>query len=370
MTLWGTRRALTGRPRRAAVSYRLREDFPADASAPLTSPRPCEPGPGTLTITDTGGKLSISGGSLTASGSAVGANDPRVISDSQPRARGRALMATLTSDGGFSAFAWDTNTDLAAGFDHGFYVPTSGQKLERAGVVLMDTFTNGMRLAVVLQDPGAYYFAGNKLVHVDAGSSSSPLYGGLAARVALAFPTTASLYIRDLGGAFATADGIALLTVSAPASGAAQTAAADAIHHFSFTLPGAPSAGDKIELRYRVADASNTWTAYLERNAGNTAWDFKLDSVSAGIATNRISVAGVGTPNALAVTVEGTLHDVYTVSNYGSASEAWTKRGSQINVSHQNSQTAVNATYAAGTTASALKSFARTSSHYSVLDVM
>src|SRR5690348_15144558 len=41
------------------IIYLLRDDLITPASAPLTSPRTCEPGPGTLTILDTGNAWSI-----------------------------------------------------------------------------------------------------------------------------------------------------------------------------------------------------------------------------------------------------------------------------------------------------------------------
>jgi hypothetical protein len=75
-----------------------------------------------------------------------------------------------------------------------------------------------------------------------------------------------------------------------------------------------------------------------------------------------------GTSNWTACVInEGSLHDCYTATGYGTNAEAWTKRGSQVSVSHQNSQTAVNVTYAAGTTSTVLKSFPRTSPNYDLL---
>jgi hypothetical protein len=46
------------------ILWLLRDDFRNAASAPLTTPRPAEPGPGTLTIYDTGNKASIAGGKI------------------------------------------------------------------------------------------------------------------------------------------------------------------------------------------------------------------------------------------------------------------------------------------------------------------
>src|SRR3989338_7421083 len=43
----------------STANFLLQDEFTTTASAPLTSPRTAEPGPGTLTITDTTNKLSI-----------------------------------------------------------------------------------------------------------------------------------------------------------------------------------------------------------------------------------------------------------------------------------------------------------------------
>lgn len=48
----------------SSAVYLLRDDFVTTESAPLASPRTCEPGPGALTATQNDGQLSISGGKL------------------------------------------------------------------------------------------------------------------------------------------------------------------------------------------------------------------------------------------------------------------------------------------------------------------
>ncbi|MFN8530185.1 MAG: hypothetical protein U0670_16420 [Anaerolineae bacterium] len=115
---------------------------------------------------------------------------------------------------------------------------------------------------------------------------------------------------------------------------------ADGVHTFSFTLPGSPVAGQRIELRYRQQDDQNYWAAALVRNNANTAWDFRLDSVSAGVVTNRISVTGVGTPDSLRVITAGSTHTAYTGS-----SGAFTQRGSPVTVAHLSTATGITVVY-------------------------
>lgn len=115
---------------------------------------------------------------------------------------------------------------------------------------------------------------------------------------------------------------------------------ADGLHTFSFALPGSPVAGQRIEMRYRQQDDQNYWAAVLVRNAGNTAWDFRLDSVSASVVTNRISVIGVGMPDSLRVITSGSTHTAYTGSG-----GAFTQRGSPVTVAHLSTATGITAVY-------------------------
>jgi len=132
---------------------------------------------------------------------------------------------------------------------------------------------------------------------------------------------------------------------------AQQTMPADAIIDFTYALPVSPVAGDTINVFYRISGASleaayTCWRAYIRRNDANTNWDFRLDSVSAGTATNRIAVTGVGNAVGIRVQCAGTLHDCWTTAN----GVDWTKRGAQINVSHNDTQTGVNTVYSSQAT--------------------
>ena len=75
----------------APIVYLFRDDFVTDEAAPLDSPRTCEPGPGTWTITDTQNYMSISGGALTISG-AVAVGDPQALSNEIQRVAGRTFF--------------------------------------------------------------------------------------------------------------------------------------------------------------------------------------------------------------------------------------------------------------------------------------
>lgn len=124
-----------------------------------------------------------------------------------------------------------------------------------------------------------------------------------------------------------------------------QTMPADAMIDYTFVLPGSPTAGQQISLNYRISATGehlyNCWDAYLQRNAGNTAWDFRVDSIATGTRTNRVNVTGVGNVTVIRVVCSGNSHDFYTY-----VAGAWTKRGSTIS----------NATYATATLANTIAS--------------
>ena len=125
---------------------------------------------------------------------------------------------------------------------------------------------------------------------------------------------------------------------------------ADAIIDFTYALPVSPAAGDTISVFYRISDASleagyNCWRAYLQRNATNTAWDFRLDSVNANTETNRINVTGVGDTVGIRVICNGTKHNCYTFDGL-----VWTQRGAAVDVSHNNTATGVNTIYTSAAT--------------------
>lgn len=134
---------------------------------------------------------------------------------------------------------------------------------------------------------------------------------------------------------------------------------ADSIIDYEFALPGSPSGGETVDLYYRKSAADTYWHAYLSFDGAQ--WDFDLDSVSGGTPTNRIHVDGVGTPDTIRVIADGTYHNCYTA-----ASGVWTKRGGEINVSHQDTATGLN--IGGDATPSRLASWPRTSSEYDVLE--
>jgi hypothetical protein len=124
--------------------------------------------------------------------------------------------------------------------------------------------------------------------------------------------------------------GGALLDV-APESGTLYDAAADGTYTLTLTQPASPAPLTRIELRYRVTDADNYWTLYIERNAANDAWDLKWGSVASGTASFEVETDGIGTVQALRVTLDGADHEVFSSSD----GESFTSRGTVTSATYQ-----------------------------------
>lgn len=78
--------------------YALNDTFTTAEAAPLASPRTCEPGPGTLTFTDTANKFSISGGNFVVNAGVL--NTSNMVAASQANRVGEAfkIRAAVTGD--------------------------------------------------------------------------------------------------------------------------------------------------------------------------------------------------------------------------------------------------------------------------------
>jgi hypothetical protein len=361
--------------RSGGVLYLLRDEFITDAVAPLTSPRNAEPGPGALTLVQTIANFSVSGGALQYVVPGVpGWNTYSFSERTTPYARvaGRALLvsdsiATLGAGSG-RVIGWgSTAAPTISSAQHMVQIIATGI-LAYDGTLattLQSASTTTYPIAIVLRVTGAFIFVKLSgtwtLMFIFVNVSTTPMFptfnnnngaGGLD-----------YFRVRDLGGAFSTDNGIATVDQASPATGTTFAGTANLIADLSFTLGAGSASLVGAELRYRYQDASNYWTAYIKRNAGNTAWDFFLDSVAAGTPTNRTTVTGAGTPDMVRIIADGNNHDCYT-----KAGSTWTKRGSTVSNASLNTQTTVSPVFDASTTGGALRAYPRASSLFNVLD--
>ena len=268
----------------------------------------------------------------------------------------------------FCAFAQSNNPGFgsAAGIDNSI-AKASGTTINyAAGAALIAGHTfeslssnTSYQVAVVLRSAGAFYFSklsGTwELMWVDAAGTTAtvyPMFGN--------FDSAGSLdYFRlgDLPAPFTTDNGIATVNASSPSG--SYTGTADQIIEMTLTSPGTITT--EAGFRFRVLDANNYWRAYF-----NTSGAFRVDSVEAGVATNRINVAAVistSQTRTIRVISDGTAQDAFTLSG-----ATWSQRGSRLTNDIHTTQTGIATDIGAGWTAANLRSYPRTSSTYNLLD--
>lgn len=361
----------------AAITYLFRDEFTSAASAPLSSPRAAEPGPGTLVLVQNDGQFSIASGAFTFPTQTTAAwGDQRFYEDTaRTRVIGRALLtestfSALNTASYLAAWAQSNNPALAVGggIDNGILNASSGALyVAKNGAIVFTGYvmatSTSYQTAVVLRSAGAFYFIKGgaftnwTLLYVDYAATDNSLYPMWANFNDAG--SKAYFRVRDIGGVFAGDFSIASVNVAAPAHLTTYVATADQIVELDITAPG--SLAEECGVRYRILDANNYWRAYF-----NNAGAFRVDSVSSGTPTNRINVAGVisaGQTVTVRAICEGSVHDAFT-----SASGTDTKRGTQISVSHQNTQTAIAADIGSGWSVANLRSYPRTSLVYNELD--
>lgn len=161
MTTPKMRRILSGG---GGIRWLLRDEFTTALGAGSVNGTAAEPGPGTRTVTDTGSKLSLSGGLAVWNGT-QSAGDPRVMYGAVTRGVGIVLISRHNTDGGVSrgrqsaGFSSSANT-----MDAGWYDTGSGfrPKANNAAVGV-NFYTPGATpevcyFATVLRSQGAYFF--------------------------------------------------------------------------------------------------------------------------------------------------------------------------------------------------------------------
>jgi len=148
------------------IQWLLRDEFTTDDAAPVSSPRTCEPGPGTLTVVQNDGQFSITSGYLTSTGQATPTHgDLGFYSPDLGRALGRACLTAYTVDDsnlnttelGF------VNSPSARGYQLGHFIGTNKRIYsyqDGTSLITLETWVQGTEYiyVTVQRNAGAYYF--------------------------------------------------------------------------------------------------------------------------------------------------------------------------------------------------------------------
>jgi hypothetical protein len=295
-----------GMARRAAgVEYLLRDEFTTAQAAPAVSPRPGEPGPGELTLTQIDGQFSINGDKLHFPVQATPVfGDQGFYSGGMARQAGRALTmlveltaanAGLTGWGRVAA-----QPGNGTGFDGSIYFGGSGvisiTPAASFSTVMVGSFSlnTPYRIAHVLRGTGVFHFIKGgaftewRLLWAEAVGSTATV------RAAFSNHTNAGSidYVRvaDLPAPFNTDFGYA--TQYLPGNVAVGTTFAhEANCKIEFVVGALPTSGN-IEVRFRRQDDLNYWVAQVRSDG-----DLRLWEIVAGAGTQR-GIAGAGTVSA------------------------------------------------------------------------
>lgn len=347
----------------SGLDWKLRDEFTTAAVAPLTSPRPCEPGPGLITISDSGNRASIASGALTFTGG--GSANPHFIGQAAAglaRVVGRMFLMEHTPGGARNVLGWQTVTS-ASNAAHGLQVngtaltitdsATGGFNMATGFTVASST---SYQIAVIARTAGMHIlikggaYSTWTLLWTDDVGSFATMYPAVYPLSNQAGTSTMSYWrIRDLAAYFNANNAIA--TVNAASPSGSYTATADQQLNITFTSPSSITAESGI--RFRVTDASNyLWAGFT------TAGSFQLRRYTSGTPTNLIDVASVistSQTRMVQINMAGSTLDAYTWSG-----TTPTKRGSTITESQGNTQTGITTDTGSGWTAANLLSFPRT----------
>lgn len=360
------------------IYYLLKDEFLTNQSAPLASPRACEPGPGTLHVNDSSNRLSITAGEVVPDGATVGTNNPGFyVNAGYARAAGLALKTRVQRVSAYGADANKTLSPLACAWStvvnstnlaqmSGFSFSNVGRfyvfALSTTPVSLLEADADDtyFTFASVLRGTGVLHFINNKLAFVHPFGSTATLYPQIGSLSANRNPPRVD-YIRiaQLTGSWQDDFGVATQRLAGSRSASdAFTHAADCI--LEFTVTTLPSSGT-IQIAFRRQDANNYWL--LEVTSGGT---LNLREVVSGTPTTRAntSVANGDRAQVLADDVNMRLIRLRSdgthanSSLYTSASNFKTQTAGEI------------LSLGTGGAVSDLIAWPRTSAAYSVLDAM
>ena len=287
MPLRGTRKTLGSGGWRP--TFLLRDDFTVTEAAPMVTPRICD-GVGSLVITDTLSKVSISGGRLTfVTGGAAG-GDPGLWGALQTRSSGLAIIVEGTHTSGILHVGWDSNQ---VGFSPDSIVFASNTAIfSRANSVSVATgaivAATPYFLAAILRGTGCLY-----LIKGGVYTSWTLLYVGHIGTdnrypiVAVGGTTAVSSvgWVRSvqLPSPFTSDYGIATQRTAAPGVDATIASEANALIEFTWTAVAA----ETVELSTRRTDDNDRWIVRGSQS-GSTV---KLIEVVGGVETERGSAA-------------------------------------------------------------------------------
>lgn len=277
------------------LNFLFRDEFITAASAPLTTPRTCEPGPGTLTLVQNDGQMSVAAGLLTIPAQVTPVfSDLGFVGSAITRASGVMIAQPLIFNTGTKQFfICHLRTNAAVGSNQsgaGIQCDTDGlfifegavqSKLGSAHALYLAPSAQENVFAVVLRTTGAYFIINDHLVYVGQNDSTATLYPHSA--VYDNNYTSDYLRIAQLGVPFIADRGLATYYDATPIANDVAVSESDALHFFEWT----PASAEVFELKYRWIDDDNCMVMRCSQ-AGST---IKVIQRKAGVETEEATAA-------------------------------------------------------------------------------
>lgn len=276
------------------IVYLLNDQFTTNATAPLTSPRTCEPGPGSLTIADTSNNLSIASQKLTiAGGTSNWAQTGFSAVTGLARVAGRALICDITLASGLNSelIIWRNASGMGTSstnkIEHSVYsavtaditvTNSGGNTLCKGGGFSANVPATW---AIVLRSAGAFFIKDSTLQWVDNAAATATLYPGIGNFDCVG--SVDNFRVLDYGAPWNTDYGIATNRTASPSTGATSTMTADGLVEFTWTC----ATGETLDLVVRSTDSNNRWIVRCDQ-AGST---IKLFEKNGGTETQRSTAA-------------------------------------------------------------------------------
>ncbi|HJW30371.1 MAG TPA: hypothetical protein VJ508_14160, partial [Saprospiraceae bacterium] len=273
------------------IEYLLRDQFITPDAAPISAPRTCEPGPGSLVVTDTSNKLSIADGVLTKSATGT---TKLLSSIAYARSQGLAFYCRLklTIGNGHGSFGLSADgTNLIDGLAPYIGSANAVDNTVAAGYAFLAQIAGTFYDVLIVQRSlGAFVFIrGGSLTggwHLFYPCFSS---NGSSYKLMLKSATGADTGVADdfvvtqLSGPLSTDFGFATHYTANPTSPATCTASRLSLVEFTWTA----KAGETLDIHVHQIDSNNRITVRCSQ-AGST---IKIFEKVTGTETERASAA-------------------------------------------------------------------------------
>lgn len=286
-------------------TFTFLDKFLTADDAPITSPRTSEPGPGTLTVSDSGSVAQIIGGAICTGATATG--NPLITTGAFSRDAGVGVFCDwlrTDTNGGYISIRDADSLLLKHEFRITGIIAITTPNVTNFPISAPPADFAYHRSGFVLRSSGAFYIHDNQLVWVHNDETTATVKAGLSVRASNVGFAYDSLRVATLGGRWLTEDFHTSKTAT-PATGTTGIMAVNAHVEFTWT----PAANEVLDLMVRRTDDDNCWIIRGDQ-ANSKVYLYQKEG---GIETERGTSGGaaqtwtVGTPYRIVVMINGNI---------------------------------------------------------------